>query len=68
MGKIKSKGIKRSAEVFLQKKLEFTEDFEENKKKLKNTMPSKKIRNQMAGYLSRLKKRERLDKPKILKD
>jgi len=31
-------------------------------------MPSKKIRNQMAGFLSRLKKQERLDKPKILKE
>jgi len=68
MGKIKSKLVKRSAENLLKEGIEFTEDFEENKRILKDTMPSKKIRNQMAGYLARLKKHERLEKPKILKE
>jgi len=67
MGKIKSKSIKRSAENLMKKGIAFTESFEENKKILKSTMPSKKIRNQMAGFLSRLKKQERLDQPKVLK-
>ena len=62
MGKIKSKMIKRSAERFLKEGVKFSEDFEKNKKILGNTMPSKKIRNQMAGYLSHLKKIERLEK------
>ena len=62
MGKIKSKMIKRSAKIFLKEGVKFGEDFEKNKKILGNTMPSKKIRNQMAGYLSHLKKIERLEK------
>ena len=62
MGKIKSKMIKRSAERFLKEGVKFSEDFEKNKKILGNTMPSKKIRNQMAGYLSHLKKIEMLGK------
>ncbi|MEK6917972.1 MAG: 30S ribosomal protein S17e [Nanoarchaeota archaeon] len=59
MGKIKSKMIKRSAKEFKEKKLPFGTDFERNKKVLgSNTMPSKKIRNQLAGYLVTLSKRE----------
>jgi len=57
MGKIKSKLIKRTAGELLRKDIKFTKDFEKNKKILGSTMPSKKIRNQMAGYLSRLKMR-----------
>lgn len=67
MGKIKSKLIKRSANTLVKKGIEFTESFEKNKKILKNTMPSKKLRNQMAGFLSRIKKQERQNQPKILK-
>jgi small subunit ribosomal protein S17e len=38
----------------------FSTNFEENKKKLKGRaiMPSNKIRNQIAGYITRLKKLE----------
>ncbi len=68
MGKIKSKLVKRSSENLLKEGIEFTENFEGNKKILKDTMPSKKIRNQMAGFLTRLKKQERLNKPKILSE
>ncbi len=67
MGKIKSKLIKRSANILLKKGIKFTENFEKNKKILKNTMPSKKLRNQMAGFLSRTKKQERQNQPEILK-
>lgn len=56
MGKIKSKLIKRSAEELVRKGIEFTENFEKNKKILGDTMPSKKIRNQIAGYLAHLQK------------
>jgi len=59
MGKIKSKLIKRSAEELVKRNVEFSSDFQMNKKILGNTMPSKKIRNQIAGYLSRLNKKER---------
>jgi len=56
MGKIKSKAIKNSAKTLVEKGIEFTGKFEENKKILGNIMPSKKIRNQVAGFLARIKK------------
>jgi len=59
MGKIKSKLIKRSAEELVKRGVQFTESFEQNKRILGNTMPSKKIRNQIAGYLARMKKQEK---------
>jgi ribosomal protein S17E len=58
MGKIKSKLIKRISNDLIKKGVEFSESFEENKKILGKTMPSKKIRNQMAGFLARLKKKK----------
>ena len=65
MGKIKSKLVKRTAEELMKKGIEFTEDFEHNKKVLGMTMPSKKIRNQLAGHLSRVKKQEKLNEVKL---
>jgi ribosomal protein S17E len=56
MGKIKSKLVKRTAKNLIGKGIEFNDNFEKNKKVLGNTMPSKKLRNQMAGYLTRLKR------------
>ena len=38
----------------------FVEDFNPNKKILGSTMPSKKVRNKIAGYIARLKKAERI--------
>ncbi|MDP2628981.1 MAG: 30S ribosomal protein S17e [Nanoarchaeota archaeon] len=67
MGKIKSKLIKRTAKSLLKKEIGFSEDFEINKKILGSEMPSKKLRNQLAGFLARVKKQERISKPKILK-
>lgn len=57
MGKIKSKLIKRSAEELVKRGIKFSEDFEKNKRILGRTMPSKKIRNQVAGYLSKFYKK-----------
>lgn len=59
MGKIKSKLIRRSSEELIKRGIEFTENFEQNKKILGNTMPSKKIRNQIAGYLSKKNKNKK---------
>ncbi|HLC77755.1 MAG TPA: 30S ribosomal protein S17e [Candidatus Nanoarchaeia archaeon] len=59
MGKIKGKIIKRTAEELRKKGLPFSSDFTGNKKILGNTMPSKKMRNQIAGYIVTLEKRER---------
>ena len=33
-------------------------EFETNKKRLGNNLPSKKVRNMVAGYITRLKKRD----------
>jgi len=40
----------------MEKDLPFTGDFTDNKKILKNSMPSKPIRNKVAGYIGRLVK------------
>lgn len=58
MGKIKTKLVKRTAKKLVEKGIEFSPDFEKNKRILGGTMPGKKIRNQIAGYLSRFKKLE----------
>lgn len=61
MGKIKTRLVKRTGEELAKKEraIDFSENFNENKKILGNTMPSKKIRNQIAGYLARLKRKEK---------
>ena len=58
MGRIKSKLVKRTSELLLKEENKFTDKFEDNKKLLKQGMPSKKIRNQIAGYIARKKKLE----------
>ena len=58
MGKIKSKLVKRTANELIKKGIKFNESFEDNKKILGRTMPSKKIRNQMAGFLAREEKKK----------
>ena len=55
MGRIKSTLVKRTARKLVQEE-EFSEDFNENKKILGITMPSKRLRNIIAGYISRLKR------------
>jgi len=62
MGRIKSKLVKRTAHSLLKEENKFTEGFNDNKQLLKNSMPSKKIRNQIAGYIARIKKRDSKDK------
>ncbi|MET1160243.1 MAG: 30S ribosomal protein S17e [Thermoprotei archaeon] len=57
MGKIRTKLVKRTARELLEKYPDlFTRDFEHNKRvvsKLIDT-PSKKLRNQIAGYITHL--------------
>jgi small subunit ribosomal protein S17e len=56
MGRVKSTLIKRTAEQLLEGMQDsFTADFEKNKKVLNNVMP-RRIRNMVAGYITRLKK------------
>lgn len=59
MGRIKSTLVKRTARNLLKEENTFSEDFEKNKKVIGNTMPSKRLKNKIAGYISRLKKREK---------
>jgi len=57
MGRIKSTLIKRTAEQLLEQTADsFSHKFEENKKILRDLMPSKRIRNRVAGYIARIKK------------
>mgnify|MGYP001562306452 CR=1 FL=1 len=57
MGRIKSKIVKRTAKTLLAVENNmFTDKYEDNKRVLANLMPSKKVRNQVAGYIARLKK------------
>jgi len=56
MGRIKPAQIKRTAEK-LMPDIEFKESFEDDKKILGNTMPSKRMKNVLAGYIARLVKR-----------
>jgi len=65
MGKIKQKLVKNAAKNLLKEGIGFNEDFNKNKKILGSTMPSKKLRNQMAGYLSRVKRQDREEKEKL---
>ncbi len=59
MGRIKSKIVKRTALTLLKEAGEkFKNRFEDNKKLLAGITESKKVRNQIAGYITRIKKRE----------
>jgi small subunit ribosomal protein S17e len=61
MGRIKTMLIKRNSEELLEKHGDtFTDDFEHNKQKVGQIIntPSKKLRNVIAGYVTRLKKKE----------
>lgn len=58
MGKTKSKSIRKAAKKFTKEGINFSGNFEKNKKVLGNLMPSKKLRNQMAGLLAKTKKQE----------
>ncbi len=57
MGRIKSALEKRTSKKMLKEENAFTDKFEDNKKVLGNKIiPSKKVRNKIAGYVARLKR------------
>ncbi len=58
MGKIKSKMIRKGARTLKNEGVIFSEDFEKNKLILRGLVLSKKLRNQLAGLMAKLKKRE----------
>ena len=66
MGKIKQKLVIRTVKALDEKGIPFSEDFGDNKRILSNnTMPSKKIRNQIAGLAARKKKQQAIEKAKL---
>lgn len=65
MGKIKSKMMRRTTETLLKEDIPFNENFDKNKKILGNTMPSKKLRNKIAGLISRVKRQEAVRKAEL---
>ena len=57
MGRIKTGLVKRTSKKFLAETPDsFTKDFNENKKILGKTLPSKRLRNMISGYITRAKK------------
>ena len=58
MGKIKSKVVRKTANALVKEDLKFEKDFEKNKAILGREMPSKRIRNRLAGLISRMKTQE----------
>ena len=58
MGRIKSKVVKKTSNILISEDSRFSKDFDENKSIIRELMPSKKVRNQIAGQLVRLKKRK----------
>lgn len=61
MGRIKSTLIKRTSRQLIENSDEsFGKTFEENKKTLGSILPSKKVRNKIAGYIARIKKNKKV--------
>ncbi len=58
MGKIKPKSVRKSVETLSKEEIEFSNNFEGNKKVLKGMAISKKLRNQLAGLMTKKKKTE----------
>jgi ribosomal protein S17E len=67
MGKIKTRLIKRTAETLMKEDLDFNGEFERNKVILGREMPGKKVRNQIAGYIARVRKREKQEQERLEK-
>lgn len=55
MGRIKSLLVKKTGKLLLNEGV-FNTEFENNKLRLKHTMPSKSTRNKVAGYITRMMK------------
>jgi len=67
MGRIKSTLIKRTARTLVKVGNQFEKGFNKNKEILGNSMPSKRMRNRIAGYISRIKILEEKKKVKLSK-
>ena len=56
MGRIKNALVKRTARALMKTENKFDETFKKNSAILGNSMPSKRLRNQIAGYVTRVNK------------
>lgn len=68
MGRIKQTFLKRTAKELMEKYNDkFCTDFDINKKKVQelSNIESKSIRNKIAGYITRIKKREEEEKKRL---
>ncbi len=64
MGRIKSTFVKTSAaKIYKKGAEEFTDSFENNKKIVDKyaAIPSKKLRNTVVGYITRLSKKDKME-------
>ncbi len=65
MGRVKGTIIKRATRELLEKyPKEFTTDYEENKKAVACYVKQKKFRNSIAGYITRLKRKQKAEENK----
>lgn len=62
MGRIKSTMVKKAAKQLVETE-QFNTDFDHNKRLLQGHMPSKPIRNKVAGYITRLIKMKKSPRP-----
>lgn len=60
MGRIKSKLVRRVGTQILESTEDsFSKDFGQNKKSLGSTLPSKRMRNMVAGFITRKEKNKK---------
>ena len=65
MGKIKSKMMRKTSNLLIKEEIGFDKDFKRNSQILGNTMPSKRLRNRIAGLIARMKKQEEKEKKEL---
>ena len=68
MGRVKSLMIKKAAQQLYEEEPEFSNNFENNKKLLKNTIYYKSVRNKVAGEIVKLKRKEKKKHVRVNKE
>jgi len=58
MGRVKSAMLRKAAKELVATEEGFSDNFENNKRLLKGTIPYKSVRNKVAGAIVTMKKRE----------
>lgn len=68
MGRIKNALVKRTARSLLKEENKFDDTFNKDKALLNKSMPSKRLRNMIAGYIARIKKMEKNKKAIVIEN